>query len=189
MSLVFEPPPFPGDALLLMVLAVCDALRSAGGLPQIKWPNDVLMDGRKVCGILAERLTRSHSTFVVVGCGINVLAHPDLPGAGSVTEALVRPVDRESLAADVFASVDRWSRRLAAYPDAVFEEWAARLQTIGSDIVVADERERWTGTAVGVERTGGLRVRLAGGGERVFLAGDVTIRAARALQPPESRLQ
>lgn len=189
MSLVFEPPPIPGDALLLVALAVSDALRAAGDAPQIKWPNDVLTEGRKVCGILAESLARDHSHFVVVGCGINVLAHPDLPGAGSVTGSLGRPVDREDLAVGVFRGIDRWIGRLAKYPDAVFEEWVARLDMIGSAIVVSDEGEHLAGTAVGVERTGGLRVRLASGGERIFLAGDVSIRTEGALQPPESRLQ
>lgn len=176
MSLVFEVPAVPGDSLLLMALAVCDAL---GAPATIKWPNDVLINGRKVCGILAERVARDGRDFAIVGCGINVLSHPEIPGAGSVADELGRPIEREDLAISVFTGVDRWQRALLKYPDSVFEEWAARLETIGSQIVVSDGSGEWTGTAMAVERSGGLRVRLADGRERTILAGDVSVRNPR----------
>ncbi len=178
MSLVFEMPPVPGDALLLMTLAVGDALRSTGVDSHIKWPNDILIEGRKVCGILAERVVRDAAHFVVVGCGINVSCHPDLPGAGSVAEAVRASVNRADLAVQVFTGVDRWLRELSQYPHVVFQEWVSRLETLGSEIIVSDERGQWTGTAIRVERSGGLRVRLPDGSERTVLAGDVSIRSA-----------
>jgi BirA family biotin operon repressor/biotin-[acetyl-CoA-carboxylase] ligase len=178
MSLVFPMPPVPGDALLLMALAVADALRVEGADARIKWPNDVLIHGRKVCGILAERVTRQGRPFAIVGAGTNVLSHPDLPGAGSVAGELGRSVDRTGLAIEVFKFLDLWYRSLSERPDAVFEAWERRLETIGREILVSDGAEEWTGTALGVERTGALRVRAVDGSVRTVLAGDVSIRSA-----------
>jgi BirA family biotin operon repressor/biotin-[acetyl-CoA-carboxylase] ligase len=60
----------------------------------------------------------------------------------------------------------------------VFEAWERRLETIGREILVSDGAEEWTGTALGVERTGALRVRAEDGSVRTVLAGDVSIRSA-----------
>lgn len=189
MSLVFELPPVPGDVLLLMALAVREAIESIGAPATIKWPNDILINGRKVCGILAEYVTRDGSSLAIVGCGINVLSAPEIPGAGSVAGELGRAVNREDLALSILSAVDRRQRTLVEHPDHVFEEWVARLETIGSEIVVSDGSAQWTGKATAVERNGGLRVRLLAGGERTVLAGDVSIRPSGALQPPDTRLQ
>jgi BirA family transcriptional regulator, biotin operon repressor / biotin---[acetyl-CoA-carboxylase] ligase len=178
MSVVLEAPPVPGDALLAVALAVVDALRSLGAQPEIKWPNDILIRGRKVCGILAESVARDQRPYVIVGCGINVLAHPDLPGAGSVAEELGRPVDRTELAIEVFKCLDLWYRSLSERADGVFAAWLERLQTIGQEVVVSEMGGIWTGTATGVERDGGLQVRRADGSVRTVLAADVSIRSA-----------
>jgi BirA family biotin operon repressor/biotin-[acetyl-CoA-carboxylase] ligase len=121
-------------------------------------------------------VTRDGRDVVIVGCGLNVLAHPDLPGAGSVADALGRPVDRTELAADMFKYVDLWYRSLSERPEVLYETWVERLQTVGREVVVSDGAESWTGVAAGVEREGGLRVRQSGGAERLVLAGDVSIR-------------
>lgn len=175
MSLVLGAPRDSGDALLLVALSVSDALNLEGLDARIKWPNDILVNEKKVCGILAERVARD-SHYVIVGCGINVLAHPDVPGAGSLSAEAGRHVDRSDLAVAILRALDRWCRALAERPDSVFEEWRARLDTLGSRIVVSDDGPGWTGTAVGVERSGGLRVLLDDGRERTVLAGDVSIR-------------
>lgn len=178
MSLVVDSPPVPGDALLLVALAVAGALREEGVDARIKWPNDVLARNRKICGILAEQIRRDDRRFVVVGAGLNVLSHPDIPGAGSLVEALGRPVDRTGLAIRLFKCIDMWYRSLSEQPDAVFDAWKGQLETIGQDVVVTDLHGPWTGRAVGVERNGGLRVQLQDGTSRVIYSGDVSIRGA-----------
>lgn len=178
MSVVLEAPPVPGDALLTVAVAVVDALVSMGAEPEIKWPNDILIGGRKVCGILAESIVRDGRSYVIVGCGINVLAHPDLPGAGSLAGELGRPVDRTDLAVEVFKFLDLWYRSLSEQADSVFTAWLQRLRTIGQEVVVSEMGETWTGTAAGVERDGGLLVRRSDGSVRTVLAGDVSIRPA-----------
>jgi BirA family biotin operon repressor/biotin-[acetyl-CoA-carboxylase] ligase len=178
MSVVLGAPGVMGDALLAVALAVADALREMGAEAEIKWPNDILINGRKVCGILAETLIRDGSTYVIVGCGINVLAHPDLPGAGSVAGELGRSVDRAGLTTGVFKFLDVWYRALSKQPDSVYRAWVQQLRTIGQEVAVSDMAGSWTGHAIGTERDGGLRVRRPDGRVVTVLAGDVSIRAA-----------
>lgn len=179
MSVVLDAPEVAGDALLAVAVAVTDALRAEGAEAAIKWPNDILIGGRKVCGILAETLVRDGRTYAVVGCGINVLSHPDFPGAGSVAEQLGRPVDRDELAVDVFNFLDLWYRSLSKRPDSVYDAWLQRLRTIGEEVVVSDTSGNWTGQAIGTRRDGGLNVRRPDGQVVTVLAGDVSIRSAK----------
>ena len=87
MTLLLKPEIEPGNASMLtlvMGMAVRDALKQAAGLDAwIKWPNDIVCDGRKICGILTEMSAQvDYINHIVIGVGINV-AQPGVPGRGA----------------------------------------------------------------------------------------------------------
>lgn len=98
MSLLIAPPPQAesGHITLLAAVAVCRAIEETAGLsPKIKWVNDLFLNGRKICGILAERIDEG----VVVGVGVNLRAPPGgFPPEARPAGALDAPVDRGELA-------------------------------------------------------------------------------------------
>jgi BirA family transcriptional regulator, biotin operon repressor / biotin---[acetyl-CoA-carboxylase] ligase len=148
------------DALLSLRagLAVADV---AGAAARVKWPNDVLLDGRKVAGVLVEG--RPHEGWAVVGIGVNVAAAPDLPDAA----ALGRD-DLEAVLAELLAALEA---RLAGPKAAALDALRARDALLGEPI-------RWeggAGTAAGIDADGGLRVR-TDAGEQVLAAGEVHLR-------------
>jgi BirA family biotin operon repressor/biotin-[acetyl-CoA-carboxylase] ligase len=162
MSLVLRDVP---ELLTLAAgLAVAEA---AGPAARIKWPNDVLLEGRKVAGILAEG--RPREGWAVLGIGINVaLREDDLPPelrdrAGT----LGRPEeDVEVVLRDVVAGLEA---RLAEPADALLRAWGPRDALAGEPV-------SWTGgsgTADGVDAAGQLVVRLPGGGTTALDAGEV----------------
>jgi BirA family transcriptional regulator, biotin operon repressor / biotin---[acetyl-CoA-carboxylase] ligase len=182
-------PPLPPEAVWLTVAAAGVALAGAvdevapGAAPAgLKWPNDLLLGGRKAAGLLAEaQLEGERLAAVLLGMGVNVGQEAaDFPpevaaGATSVRLAAGAPVDRAALLA-------AWAGRfLAGYadlcagrPGAVLAAYRSRLHTVGQR--VRAERlgaEPVVGTAVDLTPTGGLVVQTASGARVEVLAGDV----------------
>ncbi|MGW4092138.1 biotin--[acetyl-CoA-carboxylase] ligase [Nocardia sp. NPDC004750] len=163
---------------LLTGVAVVDALRTTAGVAaELKWPNDVLIDGRKVAGILAEvAASAGGAPAVVVGLGLNVsLTEEELPvpHATSLTIAGARQPDRTVL---VRSLLTEFARRFTAWRDADWatDELAAayreRCATIGTEVrAELPGGRQLTGIAEGVDDYGRLLI----GGEAVS-AGDVT---------------
>ena len=130
----------PALLALATPVAVHDAVRSATGLaPLIKWPNDLLIGGRKVAGILIESRTRADRTAVhVIGIGINCLQQrghfpPELAGVATSLEIeSSEPIDRTAVAAALLAELDR----CFAHPERLTEadlraQWLERSQPSG----------------------------------------------------------
>ncbi len=162
MSLVLrDPPP------LLPLAAGVAAAEVAGPGAEIKWPNDVLLDGLKVAGILVEG--RPLEGWSVLGIGMNVAvaldALPvDLRGrAGTLGLA---PDQVEPTLAALLAALGRW---VAAPPDAVLAAWSERDALLGREVRWA----RGRGIGAGVDGEGRLVVAVAGGGREALLAGEV----------------
>jgi len=165
---------------LLAGLAVADSLRAVAGVPALlKWPNDVLVDDAKVCGILAERVDGPQGPACVLGLGINVhLAADELPVPTATSLAVLRPGGR-FVRAEIMATVlatlallyHRWEDGLDAELAA---DYLARSGTIGRSVrVLTGDGSSVTGEAVGVDAEGRLRVRTPAG-VHTFAAGDVT---------------
>lgn len=166
-------------AVMAACLAAVDAIeRSLGTRCQLKWPNDVLLAERKVCGILAEMLPDGS---VVLGIGINV-NRPECPGslpedAAALSDIAGMSVNRQELLIALASFVDVWYRMLNRDPDALWRAWVARLQTIGQPVIVHEHNQTWEGTAERVDRDGALIVRTHSGHLRTLYAADVSVRS------------
>ncbi|MEV0075529.1 biotin--[acetyl-CoA-carboxylase] ligase [Nocardia neocaledoniensis] len=161
---------------LLTGVAVVDALRETPGVSaELKWPNDVLLGGRKLAGILAEVAATGAAPAVVVGVGLNVdLDESELPVPHATSLTLSgADTDRTALVA---AILERFAARFTAWQRAGWatDELAAayreRCATIGVDVrAELPGGQVVTGVATGVDDTGRLLI-----GDRAVSAGDVS---------------
>ncbi|MGC3999654.1 MAG: biotin--[acetyl-CoA-carboxylase] ligase [Anaeromyxobacter sp.] len=177
------PPARAPELTLVASVAICDALRHAG-VPGagIKWPNDLLVGGRKIAGILTELAAEPDRVqWVVLGVGVNVNARtedfpPELRDeATSVRVERGEPAPRALFLAACLGSLEEWLDRHAEDGfAAVREAWKARSVTLGQEVVVKAEGRELTGVAEDVDESGALLVRCGGRLERI-LAGDVLL--------------
>ena len=191
MSLLFRPLLSPGQAQRLTMicsLAVVSAIREVAGLEaQIKWPNDLLLAGKKTGGILTELGLQGNAlAYAIVGIGLNVnLRREQMPDllleiATSIAQVRGGAVAREPLLCAILEQIERRYDRLRA-GETPAGEWAGRLATLGKWVCVTDPNESLEGWAEGVDAEGALFLRLADGRRRRILAGDVTLREGDAV--------
>lgn len=187
-SSILRPPILVVGAPVLTqvaAVAIAEALEAvAGRLPGgIKWPNDVLLAGRKVAGILTDLAARgAGAPVVILGVGVNVNQGegdflPALRGrAGSVAMAAGRPVPRADLFRALLTRLDaRYREFLAAGPGPALAEAAARSVTLGQAVRAREGDAELHGVALGLEADGALTVRLPDGRIRRLVAGEVTL--------------
>ena len=181
---------------LMSALAVADALRETSStlVPDIKWPNDIHLGARKVCGILAETAETPVGRACVLGIGINLRARAypqELAGtATSIEEETGIAVDGEALLAALVRAVARRYARLqeAGGGQSLVEEWSARSSyAAGRRVRVTLDVETFEGVTRGLEADGALRVETDAGELRIVRAGDVSaLRDARAGKEPRA---
>ncbi|HEU4369938.1 MAG TPA: biotin--[acetyl-CoA-carboxylase] ligase [Methylomirabilota bacterium] len=169
-----DPVRLPGLSLAAAV-AVAEALtRTAGLTPRLKWPNDVLVGGRKIAGILLESRVTGEQATTIIGVGVN-LAQRVFPAdlaqrATSVWLASGRVVDRDSLLAALLDALAEWRRRLERQGFApVRTRWRALADTLGRPVTV----DGVSGVAVDVDADGALVVADTDGRRRRVMAGEV----------------
>ncbi len=178
LSAVLRPPVPPAEAgrcTLLAALAVCEALEGFGAQLAIKWPNDVLLPGGKVCGILLEMVAREDQVdFLVLGMGINVCTAPEGVGAAALWDGDRHPA-RAEVARAVLARLDAAYAALRAgrWPQ-MLDGWRRRATTLGRRVRVDMAGGRvLEGVARDVQNDGALLLD-ADGATEVIYAGDVT---------------
>ncbi len=163
-------------------LAVCDAIWKVTGLAAtLKWPNDVLLGGRKVSGVLVEnRQTDFGHARAIVGIGINVHQElSDLPAraafpATSLRLASSSGVDRAHLAASLLDSLSYRIEEWRTAPERTQQHWRDRLVTIGRLVTIeVPGGTLLRGVAEDVDRAGALLVRLPDGDTRLVSEGSV----------------
>jgi BirA family biotin operon repressor/biotin-[acetyl-CoA-carboxylase] ligase len=166
-------------------LAVCKALETSLGLsPCIKWPNDVLLGGKKVAGVLAEAVWDGPvCRGVVIGIGVNVASRSIPPmqalvfPAGSIEQAAGRTVDRWELLHAIIAEL--LHSRSTIGSTGFFQEWEGRLAFKGERVeVFPPAGGRVSGRLAGITPAGSLRIGLDDGTTRDVEAGDVSLRPA-----------
>ncbi len=166
-------------------VAVVDALQQTdAALPvAVKWPNDIMLAGRKCCGMLLESsLGTGDATVVVLGIGLNVnqrIFPPALePHATSMLLEMGRPVPRAPLMARMLASLERRLATMHQRPAGICSDYMRHMQSLGLTVHVKGPPPV-TGTALGVATTGALRLRTPAG-ERLIHAGDLELAIAPA---------
>lgn len=178
-SYLLRPDMPPGQTALfsfVAALALQEALIAATGRPDsfaLKWPNDVLLHGAKLAGILLE----ATGPYLTIGIGVNLVAHPD-PEEGALRPASllgetglrVGPEEFLDLLAPAFA---RWQSQFTTYGfPAIRSAWLASAARLGDTIVARTVTDRVEGTFEGIDNTGALLLRSADG-LRVIPAADV----------------
>ncbi len=184
MSLVFYPKLEPLQVQRLTMacsLATAEAITETTGLPVgLKWPNDLLVDGRKVAGILTETaVTGQHLAFVVVGMGINVnfdraLLQDVAPQASTLASEAGHNLSRQTLLRTILLQIEAWMPTIYQ-PETLQKAWSSRLQTLGSEVTVTNQGTIVHGLAEAVDADGALLVRDDQGRLHRLLAGDVTL--------------
>lgn len=165
---------------MLGALAIYDTLVALGADDVgIKWPNDVQLQGKKVCGILPEsEWDGERLKGVVLGMGVNVrvdFGQTELADiAISIEPALGKPIDRAELIQQLLARIDYWVEQLGT--EVIFNMWRDRLTTLGQAVTVNSQGEIVTGKAESVDAQGALLVRTAYGGLKRVIAGDIALR-------------
>lgn len=155
-------------------VALARALAALGVAPQLKWPNDVMVDGEKVAGILIETETTGNLRTTVIGVGVNVVDAP--PGIGATA---VRRHAPSATAADVFDHlVPALADTLTLADRDLRERWLERAIGIGRTIEVRLPRETRRGVFEALDAAGLLVLRRADGTRERIAAGDVFVAPA-----------
>ena len=178
-----RPPAEAAQLTFVAALAVADLIDvfAPSSLVTIKWPNDVMLAGDKVSGILIESGAHANgSLWLAVGIGVNLARAPsgtDRPATaladhlrGEITAVPTVEVAAATLAGTFAVWMDRWET-LGFQP--VLDAWTARAAGLDGPAVARLGHETVSGRAEGVDPDGALRLRLADGSLRLISAGDV----------------
>ena len=169
--------PSPATLALVSGVAVYEAVASTIAEPhrlRLKWPNDLMLDGAKLAGILLER----ERDAIIVGIGVNLAAAPQLPDRRTVAlaEIGVTP-DRDTFARSLAECFDREVERWRTYGlEPLVRRWESVAHAFGTPLTVQPPGEdRIDGTFDGLGADGALSLRLADGSTRAIHAGDVML--------------
>lgn len=167
-------------------LALADAIELEGLQPAIKWPNDVLVDQKKVAGSLIECASAGRRVdYVILGVGVNVnvtvAALVEALGdaaraATSLRQVAGREIERNVLAANFLNQLDRWASVFTSRgPEPVLDAWRDRDILTGRRVQVRGEGAEYGGRVLGVDREGYLVLREPRGARRRVLTGEVRV--------------
>lgn len=163
-------------ALIIPIIAglstACGLCKMTDVMPELKWPNDVLMHGKKVCGMLAET---APDGSIIMGIGVNLLASRDyfdalhLPHVSSIWLETKRRIDRLALLSAILEQIEYW---LSVDTDALMKEYKAHCVTLQKEVTVSTGL---CGTAVDIAKNGELIVRDELGALHSLNSGEVSI--------------
>jgi BirA family biotin operon repressor/biotin-[acetyl-CoA-carboxylase] ligase len=181
-SVILKPPlVYLPELIMISSLSVSKAIENVTGIrSSIKWPNDVLIKGKKVCGILIENEIRAHDVaYSVTGIGINVGFDPCLyPDIAHLACGLVLEAGKEITPAEVCCEVlnemeKLYTTALSGVP--LHTKWQSYMDTIGKPIRIKSGNTVTAGTAEAVGEDGTLLLRLLNGELEHIAVGDVTV--------------
>lgn len=180
-SLILRPHVLPQECPLLTLLAavsVVEGVRRKTAIDlQIKWPNDLLIHGKKAAGILTELKAETDGiSFIVIGVGINVNndAKSLMPSASSLKEYRKEEVSRVELLQEILRAIEE---NYALFKEqgnaAIIEKWRSDNVTLGKRVKVVGREELLEGDAVDIDADGGLLIRNDSGMIVKVMAGDI----------------
>jgi BirA family biotin operon repressor/biotin-[acetyl-CoA-carboxylase] ligase len=180
LSVLLRPAARPDKAAqmaFVAALALSDAIDEVieeGHAKTLKWPNDVLIDGKKVSGILLETKIDNHGRvdYLIIGTGVNIFAPPE--GAASLDA-----IKKERLAVNTFRDIylDKLAYHYKAWQDKGFAQirtaWLKQAHGIGQTMKIRLPESVFEGVFVGIDDNGALQADMGGGTIRTFTAGEV----------------
>ncbi len=182
MSIIMKPPlKYLSSLIMVYSLAVVKGIETVSGIRSaIKWPNDVLIEGKKVCGILIENEIRSTEvTFSVAGIGINVDFDPDHHTAiSSLATSLFRETGKRISRKEICCAVLNETEKLyleACSGRSLRRRWQDRMETVGRHIRIRSGDTVIEGIAESVKEDGRLLLRREDGSLEHITVGDVTV--------------
>ena len=165
--------------IMITSLAVVRTIKEVSGLnTQIKWPNDILLDGKKVCGILVENEIKGDTVnYSIVSTGINLNCDlSTLAGTGQEVTSLSFEIGHDIpvglFVRDLLTQMDE----LYFSPHEIFESWRTNLMTLGKKVRVSSDKAIDEGVAESVSEDGTLWLRRTDGNLVAVMVGDVTLR-------------
>ena len=181
MSLMYHPDTSLSENLSVTAAAAVAVVRAIEKLtdmkPQIKWVNDIFINGKKVCGILTEAVTDFESgtdISVIVGIGINVTTESFPPEVGETAASIgVSRLDRNRLASEVAAELLRLIKNLG--DRSFMEDYRQHSMVIGREITYIKNGISHSATAISIDDDGGLKVS-GDQGITVLNTGEITLR-------------
>jgi BirA family biotin operon repressor/biotin-[acetyl-CoA-carboxylase] ligase len=165
-------------ALAVEIINVVESLIGISALMMIRWPNDIESSGKKVAGLLPERVETPNGPRLLIGIGINVTTDfSNAPAevrrmAVSINELSEHPIDADFVLESLLGRFPGFLSRLADDDPALSEEWLRRDSLLGQPVRLALGEKLVSGIGRGVDASGGLRIR-SGDVERTFHAGHV----------------
>jgi BirA family biotin operon repressor/biotin-[acetyl-CoA-carboxylase] ligase len=168
--------------IMITSLAVIKAIKDTTGLKAgIKWPNDILINGRKVCGILIESgVNREKKRFAVIGIGLNVsLKSYDYPEIAEIATGLESElgnnVSRDELLKRLITELDELYLLLPNKED-IFRQWQNQMTILGEKVQIICGEEMIEGVAEDVSEDGSLKLRCENGKLKRVTVGDISLR-------------
>ena len=166
---------------ILAGVAMVSAIRTCTGSdPRIKWPNDVMLGGKKVGGILVESVVQGNQvTYAVLGIGINIGLDIETLGeirdfTTSLNTAVGHPVSREDVLRQLLHNLDGLYEQVMQ-GGSVLPQWRLLLETLGRRVLAHGSNASYTGLAEDVDELGNLQLRLDSGQMVTLTAGDVSL--------------
>jgi BirA family transcriptional regulator, biotin operon repressor / biotin---[acetyl-CoA-carboxylase] ligase len=166
--------------LLSLTFAVATA-ETVSDQAKIKWPNDIILNGKKVAGILLESKQINGNIAYIIGIGINChQTAGSLPSelrhiATSLDIETNTVCDRISLTKRLLTSIDHWLKVAEKNPQKIIEQWQKLSILLGHRITLIFNDKKFTGNCIGVDPEKGLILHLDRGGVRMFDAAHTTI--------------
>lgn len=186
MSILLRPQIHPMSASMLTLvaaMAVYDAISSRVEGCAIKWPNDIVINGRKVCGILTEMSSELDNIhYVVIGIGVNVNTD-DFPEDIAAVAASMHVITgeyykRAEIIADVWKSFEKYYDQFLQTENLslMVESYNQRLVNMGRKVYIEERGSQYEGTACGIDSEGALLVEKTDGTRTAVISGEVSVR-------------
>lgn len=183
-SVLLRPPLPPRELFGLTLMAgvsAVETLLTLGFAAKVKWPNDILLAGKKVCGILAEVNGEiDHTNYVVLGIGLNVTGHPHTEEyqCTDLSEHSSPPSRAKLLATLLHALDENYELFLDGQLSIIFDKWRTYSDTLGRSVTAMTPQGTYTGLAKDINREGALVLELQTGEQLIVTAGEVSVRTS-----------
>ena len=186
MSLVLRPsilPRYASQLTLIAGLSMCEVIQEVTGLEaKIKWPNDIVVNGKKVCGILTEMSAEMEGVnYIILGIGVNVnsVSFPEeLPYASSLAREGQKEYSRRAIIKDFLEKFEADYKAYKKHPDleAIRERYEKNCITLRRKVKLLMSNEEIIAEATGISAEGELLVTLEDGTSRSIASGEVSVR-------------